>query len=70
MKNWILLGLTLFLVKVKVPFGADETYRHVKSIDYINNGQVVKVILSDDRVAFVPAMWTTIEEEKKGDKDE
>lgn len=67
MKHWILLGLTLFLVKIKVPFGADETFRHVKRVDYINNGQVVQLILADDRIAYLPAMWTTIEEEIKGD---
>ena len=70
MKNWILLGLTLFLVRVKVPFGADETFRHVKNCQLNVNGTVWILTLKDDRQAFVPAMWAVVTEEKKGDDDD
>lgn len=61
MKKWLLVFL--FLVKVKVPFGVDLTYRDVKA--FLPNAMgYYELVLSDDRKAYVPVMWTSIEEQK------
>lgn len=61
MKKWLIV--LLFLVKVKVPFGVDVTYRDVKDWNATAFGYYV-LTLADDRKAMVPIMWTTIEEQK------
>lgn len=72
MKKLMLLALLLFTVRVKVPFGADETYRHVKSFEFVGQGHMIQLTLSDDTFVLVPSMWTVIEQEiqKKQDKED
>lgn len=66
MKNWLIIFL--FLVRVKVPFGIDLLYHHVKSAELNSQGTVWALILEDGRKAFIPAMWTSVEEEPSEDK--
>lgn len=65
MKKYIALILLTFLVKVKVPFGADLTYKHVQSYEAGPAGYSWTLLLEDGRKAVVPTFWTTIEEEKE-----
>jgi hypothetical protein len=69
MKKWMMLLVLLFLVKIKVPFGADITYKHVLDVTLGASGSTWQLTLSDGRKAYVPFMWTTIEEEKEEDGD-
>lgn len=63
MKKWLIVFL--FLVKVKVPFGVDVTYRHVKEVSLGAAGTTWNLVLEDGRKAVVPVMWAVIEDEKE-----
>lgn len=65
MKKWLIVFL--FLVRVKIPMGTDLTYRDVKSVTATDRGYYA-LVLSDDRTAFVPIMWTCIEYQKEHSK--
>lgn len=61
--NKILLSLLLaFYVQVKIPAGMSRSYDDVKRIDIMPDGFTIKLILKDDKIVFVPALFTIIEE--------
>lgn len=68
MKKLTLLLLLLFTVRVKIPFGVDLKYEHVKQVSLGASGSTWELVLEDGRKAYTPFMWTTIEEEKPEDK--
>jgi len=60
--NKLLLYVSLaFFVQVKIPAGMSRTYDNVKSVDGFG-GFTLQLVLEDDRVVYVPAMFTIIEE--------
>lgn len=63
MKKLMPLLVMLFLVKCKIPFGADVTYHHVKAVTLGATGSTWELILEDGRKAFAPVMFTVVEEE-------
>lgn len=64
MKNMILILMVTFLVRVKVPWGVDVTYKGVQSYTLGQYGHYWELVLSDGRKAIVPTFWATIEEEQ------
>lgn len=63
MKKLLPLLIMLFVVKCKIPFGADVTYHHVKAFSLGAAGSTWELTLEDGRKAFVPVMFSVIEEE-------
>lgn len=61
MKNFLLLALLAFYVQVKIPAGMSRTYDNVKSVD-VFGGFTLRLVLENDKVAYVPALFTIIEE--------
>lgn len=60
--NKIVLTLMLaFFVQVKVPAGMSRTYENVKSVDGFG-GFTLRLVLENDKVVYVPALFTIIEE--------
>lgn len=70
MKKYLWLLLLLFTVKCKMPFGNDVTYHHCSAVTLGASGSTWQVTLKDGRTAYLPFMWTIIEEERKDGKDE
>lgn len=60
MKNWLLCFI--FIAYVKAPFGIEKTYKNVKSVDIMPMGITLKLTLDTDKVIYVPAMFTVVEE--------
>jgi len=64
MKKLMILLVLTFLVRVKVPWGVDVTYKGVQSYTLGAYGHYWELVLEDGRKAIVPTFWATIEEEK------
>lgn len=65
MKHLILILAVSFLVRVKVPWGVDVTYKGVQNYTLGAYGHYWELTLSDGRKAIVPTFWATIEEEQE-----
>lgn len=60
--NKILLSLLLaFYVQVKIPAGMSRSYDNVKAVEGIG-GFTIKLTLENDKIVYVPALFTVIEE--------
>lgn len=62
MKNLILGLMLAFFVQVKIPAGMSRTYDDVKKVTLLPDGFVYALVLKDDKIAYVPALFTFIEE--------
>lgn len=62
MKNILLIALLAFYVQVKIPAGMSRSYEDVKRIEILQDGFTIKLTLHDDKIAYVPALFTIIEE--------
>jgi hypothetical protein len=61
--NKILLSLLLaFFVQVKIPAGMSRSYDDVKHITFLPDGVTIQLTLKNDKIVFVPALFTVIEE--------
>lgn len=54
--------LFAFYVQVKIPAGMSRTYENVKKVTLLPDGFVYALVLENDKVAYVPALFTFIEE--------
>lgn len=54
--------LFTFFVQVKIPAGISRTYENVKEIRFMDDGVTIRLTLHDDKIAYVPAFFTIIEE--------
>ena len=52
----------IFVAYVKAPFGVTKTYEKVKDVEIMPMGITLKLILSDGKLVYVPAMFTVVEE--------
>lgn len=61
--NKIILSLLLaFYVQVKIPAGMSRTYDDVQKLLFVIDGVTIELTLKDGKKAYVPAMFTIIEE--------
>lgn len=61
--NKLILSLMLaFYVQVKIPAGMSRTYDDVKRVETMQDGFTIKLTLSNDKIVYVPALFTIIEE--------
>lgn len=61
-KNWLLsVILFTFFVQVKIPAGMSRIYDNVKAVDGFG-GFTLRLTLANDKVVYVPALFTIIEE--------
>jgi len=61
--NKIIVSLMLaFFVQVKFPAGMSKTYDNVKAVMLMDDGFVWRLTLQNDKVIYVPAFFTVIEE--------
>lgn len=62
-KNWLLSAiLVTFFVQVKIPAGMSRSYDDVKAVFIMEDGFTIRLILKDDKIVYVPALFTIIEE--------
>lgn len=61
--NKIFLSLLLaFFVQVKIPAGMSRSYDDVKAVYIMEDGFTIRLTLKDDKIVYVPALFTIIEE--------
>lgn len=61
MKHILLSLLVAFFVQVKIPAGMSRTYDNVKAVDGFGTF-TLRLVLENDKVVYVPALFTIIEE--------
>lgn len=52
----------VFFVQVKIPAGMSRIYENVKAVECQPGGFTIRLTLSDDKIVYVPAFFTIIEE--------
>lgn len=58
--KWLLC--VAFIAHVKIPFGIAKAYNNVRDVEIMPMGITLKLVLEDDKVVYVPALFTIIEE--------
>lgn len=56
--KWLLS--LIFIVRVTIPFGATKTYE-ATNVQAWSDG-FYRLVLTNDKVVYVPIMWTLVEE--------
>lgn len=62
MKHLLMLALLAFYVQVKIPAGMSRSYDDVQRFRIMEDGFTIMLTLKDGKEAYVPALFTIIEE--------